>query len=261
MAGDNTVDPLGELELLWRAPERPKRGPKPSLSLERIVRTAIEIADTEGIDALSMQRLAEEFGFTTMSLYRYVRRKEQLLALMTDRASGEPPELAGPDAHWRVDVERLVRGLWEVFHQHPWMHRVRFSSPPIGPHQLAWMDRGIGVFTRSGLDHQQAFSAFMFVHSAVWRWAQLQIDEEEAARATGVSPAESDRAFGRALAKYADPETYPSLTVLTAEGTWESDGSQVSKAEADWEFAVAFGLNRLLDGIEAYVAAQLRDDA
>ena len=89
------------VELLWGQPERPNRGPKPGLSVERIVRVAIEIADAEGLPAVSMQRVASEFGFTTMSLYRYVPGKNELIDLMIEH----------PDLIQRPIVERGDRAV------------------------------------------------------------------------------------------------------------------------------------------------------
>ena len=79
------------LDLLWSAPARPRRGPKPSLSRERIVTAAIALADAEGLASLSMQHLAEQLGCAKMALYRYVPGKAELVALMIDEAIGEPP--------------------------------------------------------------------------------------------------------------------------------------------------------------------------
>ena len=85
------------MELLWGVQKKPSRGPKPSMSVGRIVRAAIEIADAEGLGALSMGRVAEELGFTTMSLYRYVPGKAELIDVMLDSVMGEAvgPEEAG----------------------------------------------------------------------------------------------------------------------------------------------------------------------
>src|SRR6202041_553797 len=80
------------LDLLWGASDRPRRGPRPSLSLERIVTEAISLADAEGLAGLSMQHLAERLGCAKMALYRYVPGKSELVALMVDTALGDPPE-------------------------------------------------------------------------------------------------------------------------------------------------------------------------
>src|SRR3954454_975615 len=85
--------------LSWGVAEHPQRGPKRELSIERIVDTAIEVADTDGLGAVSMSRIATELGFTTMSLYRYVTSKDDVLALMQDAVCAIPipadDELAG----------------------------------------------------------------------------------------------------------------------------------------------------------------------
>ena len=86
------------LDLLWGTRQRPRRGPKPSLSLERIVTEAIALADAEGLANLSMQHLAERLGCAKMALYRYVPGKSELVALMVDAALGDPPEHRQPTA-------------------------------------------------------------------------------------------------------------------------------------------------------------------
>src|ERR1700729_1512024 len=84
--------PPTALDLLWGTRDRPRRGPRPSLSLDRIVAEAIALADEEGLANLSMQHLAERLGCAKMALYRYVPGKSELVALMVDAALGDPPE-------------------------------------------------------------------------------------------------------------------------------------------------------------------------
>ena len=98
------------LELLWETGRRPSRGPKPTLTLDRIVEAAIRVADTEGLEGLSMRRVAAELGTGTMSLYRYVPGKGELLDLMLDRVQrpSENPADLGDDG-WRTALEALAR--------------------------------------------------------------------------------------------------------------------------------------------------------
>ena len=102
-------------------PARPatsRMGPKPALTLERIADAAVAIADAEGIDAISMQRVAAEFGYTKMSLYRYVTSKDELVAAMIDRAVEEPPRHDAVTG-WKPQLEawtRLLAATW----QDPW---------------------------------------------------------------------------------------------------------------------------------------------
>src|SRR5687767_14909734 len=94
-----------EMAALWASRERPRRGPKPAMSVEAIVAAAITVADAEGLEAISMGRVAKELGYTTMSLYRYVSSKSVLLTLMLDTAIGGPPEVV-PGENWRLALER-----------------------------------------------------------------------------------------------------------------------------------------------------------
>ena len=105
------------VELLWGLRDRGRRGgPKPALSLERIVAAAVELADEGGIAALSMGRLAEKLGFTTMSLYRYVASKDELLLLLLDAGIGEPPP--DPGGSWRDRAGAWCRDLTAVYRRH-----------------------------------------------------------------------------------------------------------------------------------------------
>src|SRR5580658_9843244 len=97
------------LDLLWGRRERGKRGPRPGLTPDAIVDAAVRIADTEGLDAVSMARVAAELGFTTMSLYRYVTSKDELLQLMWNASARGAETLTLAGETWR---ERL-RG-WAV---------------------------------------------------------------------------------------------------------------------------------------------------
>ena len=107
-------DPARSLELLWGARRTPTRGPKPGLSVERIVYAAIELADAEGLAALSMRRVAERLGVGTMSLYTYVPGKAELLDVMVDTVYGELSTQDGDEADWRARVEQVARANWAL---------------------------------------------------------------------------------------------------------------------------------------------------
>src|SRR5688572_9759671 len=106
---------------LWDLRDEPEKAPRLALSLSRIVKAAIEIADNDGIEAVSMQRIAAELGFTKMSLYRHVPSKSDLVSIMIDTAVGEPPDLSVVPGGWRARLEEFVRQLTEVWRQHPWV--------------------------------------------------------------------------------------------------------------------------------------------
>ena len=101
----------GGVAAAWGVRERPHKGPKPALSLARIVAAAVRVADAEGLDAVSMGRVAAEVGTAPMSLYRHVASKEELLTLMVDAAWGEAPEGPAPGEGWRAG---LTRWAWRL---------------------------------------------------------------------------------------------------------------------------------------------------
>src|ERR1700735_4654408 len=130
-------------DLLWGTPQRPRRGPKPSLSLERSVTEAIALADAEGLASLSMQRLAERLGCAKMALYRYVPGKAELVALMLDAALGaaaDPgaPGLAVPvpgGEPWRAQLRTWAATMFERMLAHPWAHELAQGVRPVGPNE------------------------------------------------------------------------------------------------------------------------------
>src|SRR2546430_15912316 len=112
-AGESAHDEqAGTVELLWGLRERPTRGPKPALSIERIAAAAVAVADVEGMAAVSMQRVASELDFTKMSLYRYVTGKDELIAAMIEAAGGGPPDPSEGPGGWGGGVGGDGRRLW-----------------------------------------------------------------------------------------------------------------------------------------------------
>ena len=136
-------DPLPRaLEILWREPSTPGR--PGGLSRERIVAAAVELADSDGLAALSMARLAERLGCGTMSLYRHVANKDELVTFMLSTAPGPPPAPADP-ADWRGGLANWAAGLWDIYHRHPWILQAAAAGPPADPGQLAWLDAGLAA--------------------------------------------------------------------------------------------------------------------
>src|SRR5215467_16347101 len=115
----------------WGVRERPQKGPKPGLSLARIVDAGVRVADTEGIDAVSMGRVAASLNTAPMSLYRHVSSKEELIRLMVDAAWGDSPGplLAGED--WRAGLSRWAWAFRAALRQHPWAGRIPISGMPV----------------------------------------------------------------------------------------------------------------------------------
>jgi AcrR family transcriptional regulator len=253
MADDGGTGLPASIETAWGLRERPSKGPKPGLTLRRIVDAAVKVADAEGIGAVSMSRVAADLGVATMSLYRYVAAKDELLALMMDAAGGPAPAVPAAGEGWRAGLSRWARAELDFHRRHPWVMRIPISGPPVTPNQIAWLDRGLGCLRDTGLEEGEKLSVMLLLTGYVRNYATLEADLAEAARASGADPRAAASNYGRLLAKLTDAERFPALHTLVASGIFE--GAEEPE-DPDAEFA--FGLERVLDGVDALVRARSR---
>src|SRR3990167_1675556 len=153
MAADSSSagDPRRSLELLWGLAPARRRGPRPRLSVEEIAIAAIELADAEGLSALSMRRVADRLKVATMSLYTYVPSKAELIDVMLDRVYGETPKTYGAGAGWRARLGQGARGKRDLYHRHPWMLQVVMHRPVLGPNMIAKFDFELRAIEGEGL--------------------------------------------------------------------------------------------------------------
>ncbi|MFC5636290.1 TetR/AcrR family transcriptional regulator [Streptomyces bullii] len=235
------------LELLWGAGERPSRGPKPGLSLDRIVEAAVAIADTDGLEAVSMRRLSTALDAGTMSLYRYVPGKAELLDLMLDRVQGEALEASRLEtADWRAAVTSLARGYLGLYRRHPWLLRVNQARTVLGPSSLRSLEAALVPLKNMGLRDPELISVIITVESFTGGIARMEIDAVEAAKETGLSHQEFWEQQTPFLEKAMESGKFPALAALS--------GDAFSTDFDHFEF----GLQRLLDGLEVLVAQRGR---
>lgn len=249
MAAENIGwDPL-RIELLWDLKEPARRGPKPTLTVGRIVQTAIEIADEEGLDALSMQRLAQELGVGTMTLYTYVPDKAALLEVMFDVAfRAVTPELGGGD--WRSFVEQMAFGIMSAYQQHPWLLQIFVGGPPLGPSQLRSFEAALQALIDVPLSGAEKLEVVMSVSSFVRGAAHLSIGLGEHLKRSGMTDEQLEAEYAKGYARILEVEQFPETTELLSGllGT-------PSESETDGT-GFEFGLCRLLDGIERHIESR-----
>jgi AcrR family transcriptional regulator len=220
----------------WGNPAPRGRGPKPGLSLERIVAAGVRVAATEGLGAVSMSRVARELGASTMSLYRYVAAKDELLALMVDAALGPPPA-ASEQGGWRAGLERWAWAYHERLRRHSWVVRIPIAAPAVTPNLTAWLDDGLRALGDTGLSEEDKLSALLLLSGFVRNEATLVADMS--AQTEIMVP------WARLLRELTDPERFPALRTALASGAFAQDD------DPDDEFV--WGLERILDGIGVLV--------
>ncbi|MFE7336328.1 TetR/AcrR family transcriptional regulator [Streptomyces griseus] len=276
-ATDGTATGSGDiarsLELLWGTGERPSRGPKPGLTLDRIVTAAVAVADAEGLAAVSMRRLSTELGTGTMSLYRYVPGKAELLDLMLDRVLGEPlpsgtgtgtgmgagadpadtsgapAEPADAPADWRAAIDTMARTYLDNLRRHPWLLKINQARTVLGPSALRGLELSLTSLRTMGLRDPELIGVIITVNSFVEGLARTQADEAEAVAQTGLSDEEfwdNQRPYlERAMLSGA----YPMMAGMS-EDTFSPEFDHFE-----------FGLRRLIAGFEALVAERTAERA
>lgn len=224
----------------WGVGAVTSRGPKRGLTLDRIVDAGIRLAGTEGLGALSMSRVASALGVGTMSLYRYVAAKDDLLLLMVDAALGVPPaDIAGaPD--WRTGLTRWATGVRAAYRTHPWSLRVPISGPPLGPHNVAWLEAALRALGSTALPEDQKLSVVLLLSGFVRNEVTLTTDIAVASRGRPVMPP-----YGATIVRLTDARDFPALHQAVASGALDDDD------DLDKEFD--FGLACILDGVEALI--------
>lgn len=227
------------VELLWGTTQRPKRGPKPALTLDGIVAEAIALVDAEGLAALSMQRLAERLGFTKMSLYRYVPGKEQLTALMLDAAIGEPPNTAVAQQNWRVGLRSWVEAIFARYRAHPWAIELTLGVRPFGPNEMGWTEAALTAMAGTGFSGSEKLDAIVLLNGHARNLAQ------QVASMSGDGQARFTEQFAEMMAAAAD--RYPAVRAAFA----EEAGAPAGKGGSN--DALRFGVDRILDGLAVLV--------
>ncbi|OEJ32471.1 TetR/AcrR family transcriptional regulator [Streptomyces subrutilus] len=250
-AGDTGLP--ASLEMAWGLRERPGKGPRPTLTLTRIVDAAVALAAGEGMDAVSMGRVAKELGVSTMSLYRYVTAKEELYILMADAGVGPPPEQApagGAGRGWRELLSDWAYAQRAVLMANTWILRIPITAPPVSPNQLAWMERGLAALADTGLDEGEKISTIILVGGLVRNEVTMAADMMDAMTKSGVSPDLAMPRYVRTLRLMTAPDTHPALTRLL--------GSDAFSGSEEPDFQFAFGLGRVLDGLADLISSRSR---
>lgn len=241
-------DPVRSMELLWGLGPAPRsRGPKQGLTVERIVRAGIEIADAEGLAAVSMRRVADRLGVGTMSLYTYVPSKAELVDVMFDRAIGSAARRE-VEGGWREKLTAVARSAWDLYQRHPWLLQVMATSrPPLGPNSIADYDHQLRAVDGIGLTELEMDSVVSMVGVYVQGTARAAAEAASSVQDTGQTDAEWWSTYSPLLEKVFDPEKYP-----VAARVGEIAGETYQSAY-DAKHGFEFGLARILDGVESLI--------
>ena len=222
------------------------RADRPAPDRDRVVRAAVAIADAEGLTGLSMRRLAADLGMPTMSLYRHVADKEELVLLMMDAvfAGNGPPELSPADDGWRACLEALARRQWALYRRHPWLAQaVSFTRPLLVPRAMAHTEWAMRALDGLGLNPNTQFRAAVTLANHV-RGTAVNIESE--AQAEQESGLNEEQWMDGQQARFAE---------ILGSGRFPMMARFVTADDVEFslDLLMEFGLQRLLDGLAPLV--------
>src|SRR6202790_1507326 len=237
-------DPARTLALLWRDPAVvPRHGPRQGLSIDAVVAAATQLADTEGLEAVTTRRGAKALGVAPMTVYTYVPGKAELLDLMLDTAYTSMPRLDTHGQPWRQRLAAIAEENKALFENHPWAATISTIRPPLGPGMMTKYEHELLALEGLGLDDVQMDSSLTYLLSFVQAWARAAA----AARAVQQDSAMDDMqwwtASGPLLARVLDENTYP-IAARVGSAAGAAHGTAYSPSHA-----YTFGLQRVLDGL------------
>jgi AcrR family transcriptional regulator/DNA-binding transcriptional regulator YhcF (GntR family) len=219
---------------------RPAPAPEQELTRARIVHAAVGVADAEGLAAVSMRRVAAELGVATMSLYRHVPSKDQLVGLMVDAAFGEAELPEPPPPGWRAQLELIARTQWAVSRRHPWIARViSLTRPTPAPNAMAHTEWALRAVDGLGLDSATMLHVAITIAGYVQATAVNLESEVEAEQDTGITSDEWLQSQEEAVATVFASGRFPTLAAVVAQ----------PDLDLDLDTLFEFGLRLLLDGL------------
>jgi AcrR family transcriptional regulator len=234
-----------EPTLIWERPEPPGRPAPSPLSRDRIVRAAVELADADGLDAVSLRKVAAALDAGPMRLYGYLSTKDELLDLMVDAVYGEitPPEPAHPD--WRAALRSLAHRTRQAAHRHEWFADLLGGRPHLGPHALAHAEASLASLDGApGFDDiDTVMQAVAAVNAYVVGAIRGEIAELRAERATGLDEHHWQRANGPYLTRVLATGRYPTIAKVVRDAVHLDAGTRFDT-----------GLDYVLDGIATRLA-------
>ncbi|MEI8409033.1 MULTISPECIES: TetR/AcrR family transcriptional regulator [unclassified Kribbella] len=223
---------------VWERPEPPERRALSPLSRERIVRAAVTLADAEGIEAVSLRKVAAALDAGPMRLYRYIDTKDELLELMIDAVYAEIPAPTG--SGWREVARSFAHGTRDAALRHEWFADLLGSRPHIGPAACARGDAALAALRAAGLGDIDLMMSTIEVLTVYLTGAvRSEVASRRAERASGLDDREWQHSMAPRLLRMLATGDYPVLAEMVHDGE-HRDAAEVFE----------LGLGYLLDGIE-----------
>jgi AcrR family transcriptional regulator len=246
---------MGEVRLppgiqeAWGVRDRGTKGPRPGLSLERILDAGIEIATSEGLDAVSMNRVARALDASPMALYRYVTSKYELLTLMSDAAAGRYlPAPKAPEEDWRSALTRWAMTYRAALQEMPWVTRVPVHMQGT-PNNTMWLERSLDCLRDTALTWREKMSVALTTTGIVQIYAIFEADIDAWCRQNNSTPDDMMLNWAYVVTQVADPERFRNVRAVVESAEIAADPGEPDDPDEEFLFA----LNRALDGVASMI--------
>lgn len=236
-------EPQPSAGLIWERLQPPVSGARLALSRDKIVQTAMALADAEGLQAITMRRIATELGSTAMALYRHVFSKEDLLDLMLDAVFGEIELPQQASADWRADLRIFAYQSRTVLKLHAWVMPLLISRPTLGPNYLRWFEFSLAAVADRGLDIATMAQISGVISGYVGAVVSYEVAEEANTRRIGLSEADKRTIVTPYVQQIIASDRYPNFARFF-----------VAQVSLDPDQSFAFGIECVLDGIAAQLS-------
>ncbi|SFP87186.1 regulatory protein, tetR family [Amycolatopsis arida] len=244
-------DPARTLELLWRDPaDQPRHGPRQGLTVDAVVDAAIRIADADGLETVTMRRVAQELGVAPMTLYTYVPGKAELLDLMLDTVYRRMPRTDTTGRPWRERLETVAEENRTLFEAHPWAAAISTGRPPLGPGAIAKYEHELSALDGLGLDDVEMDAALTHLLTFVQSCARAAAEAASARQDSAMTDEQWWVANAPVLARVLDGTRYPLASRVGSAAGGTHGGAQSAS------HMYRFGLPLVLDGLAALIESR-----
>ena len=233
--------------------ERPAARRSP-LDRGRIVRAAIRIGDAEGLEAVSMRRIARELRTGAMSLYRHVPDKDALISLMIDEVIGEEQIPVAPSGDWRGDLRQVADQMWAMAQRHPWYPETVMERPPLTPHGVAALEYTLSILDGYGLTIADRMAIVMTLSNTVTAVAINAAAEARTRARLRMTEDEMMSSAGAYLARIVESGEFPRFGEFLSEFL-------VGVEPPDVHYELRLAVELILDGVAARLESAQREPA
>lgn len=233
------ITPPHHVKLAWKLWRNQGEIQTKKLNTRKVVEGALELVSKEGLESLTIRRLSEQLGFTTMAVYRHISSREELLILMVDMGLGPPPDSIQKAPGWQQALRNWGVELFTCYQSYPWLLDIPVNGPPTTPNNILWLECVLQIMEVCKISLQQKLDAALLIDAHVRNIANLTRRDKLASTSKNITAT----SYSSWLRPLLDRKTFPHFSQVLEEGALEDESGP----------DLFFGLDLIINGLEANV--------